>query len=41
MPKIETRIDLSSEKFQSNYAHHKALSDDLNAVLEKIGRAHV
>jgi len=36
MPKIETRIDLSSEKFQSNYAHHKALSDDLNAVLEKI-----
>ena len=36
MPKIETQIDPSSEKFKSNYEHHKALSDDLTSVLDKV-----
>ena len=36
MAKIETRIDTSSEKYKSNYEHHKALSDDLKSVLEKV-----
>ena len=36
MPKIETKIDPTSEKFQINYSHQKILSDDLNKVLEKI-----
>jgi len=36
MPKIETRIDTTSEKYQLNYAHHKALSDDLVSVLDTI-----
>ena len=36
MAKIETRIDPSSDKYKSNYAHHKALSEDLATVLEKV-----
>ena len=36
MPKIETKIDTSSVKFKSNYEHHKALSDDLTSVLDKV-----
>ena len=36
MPKIETKIDPTSEKFQLNYSHQKILSDELNTVLEKI-----
>ena len=43
MPKIETRIDPNSDKFKSNYEHHKALADDLQSVLEhvrKMGPSH-
>ena len=36
MPKIETQIDPSSEIFKSNYEYHKALSDDLTSVLDKV-----
>ena len=36
MPIIETKINIDSEKFKSNYEHHKVLSDELNIILEKI-----
>ena len=36
MPKIKTRIDINSEKYKSNYEHHKSLADDLKSVLSKI-----
>ena len=36
MPRIETKIDSSSEKFQTNYSYHKALSDELISVIEKV-----
>ena len=43
MAKIETRIDSSSDKFQSNYKHHKALTKSLDDIIVKIkqmGPAH-
>ena len=43
MPRIETKIDSSSEKFQTNYSYHKALSDELISLIEKVremGPAH-
>ncbi len=43
MPRIETKIDLSSEKFQTNYSYHKTLSDELISVIDKVremGPAH-
>ena len=43
MPRIETKIDLSSEKFRTNYSYHKALSDELISLIEKVremGPAH-
>ena len=36
MPKIETRIDVNSEKFKSNYKHHKSLANNLKSTLENI-----
>ena len=36
MPRIETKIDSSSEKFQTNYSYHKALSDELISVIDKV-----
>ena len=36
MAKIESRIDPSSEKYQSNFDHHKGLANDLNGVLAEI-----
>ena len=36
MPKIETQINFSSEKYQSNFKHHKSISDKLVLDLDKI-----
>ena len=36
MAKIESRIDPSSDKYQSNFDHHKGLVDDLDGVLAEI-----
>ena len=36
MPRIETKIDSSSEKFQTNYSYHKTLSDELISVIDKV-----
>jgi len=36
MPRIETKVDSSSEKFQTNYSYHKALSDELISVIDKV-----
>jgi len=36
MPRIETKIDSSSEKFQANYSYHKALSDELISEIDKV-----
>ena len=36
MPKIETRIDPSSEKYMSNYDFHKSLSDELISEIKKV-----
>ena len=36
MPKIETKIDISSVKFKSNYGYHIALSNELVSTLKKI-----
>jgi len=43
MPKIESHIDINSEKFTSNYAFHKKLAKELDEQLETIeqmGPAH-
>ena len=36
MAKIESRINPSSEKYQSNFDYHKGLADDLDGVLAEI-----
>lgn len=36
MPKIETKIDSTSDKYQLNYSHHKALANDLESVLNTV-----
>ena len=36
MAKIESRIDPSSDKYQSNFDHHKGLVDDLDGVIAEI-----
>ena len=36
MAKIVSRIDPSSEKYQSNFAYHKGLTDNLDSVLKKV-----
>ena len=36
MAKIESRINPSADKYQSNFAHHKGLADDLDGVLAEI-----
>ena len=36
MAKIESRINLSSDKYQSNFNYHKGLADDLDSVLAEI-----
>ena len=38
MPKIETRIDVNSEKFKSNYKYHKSLANNLKSTVEDIKR---
>ena len=43
MPKIETHINVNSEKYSSNYAFHKELGeklDDQIKIIEKMGPAH-
>ena len=34
---IETKINKDSDRYTSNYDHHKALSDDLNNKIKKKG----
>ena len=36
MHRIDSKINSSSEKYQSNFIHQKAISDDLDVVLDKV-----
>ncbi|MEE2765834.1 MAG: carboxyl transferase domain-containing protein, partial [Candidatus Neomarinimicrobiota bacterium] len=36
MHRIDTKINSSSEKYQSNFIHQKAITDDLEVVLDKV-----
>ena len=36
MRRIDTKIDPSSEKYRSNFKHHKNISDDLENVLDNV-----